>query len=252
MVRILLYISLSLTSVSLFAQGSMPNIKVWVKNEIANIKPEKLFQKVLLLDDYSGSYKAWMPSGKNKAQIINSDFISFINPKDIEMCDRVNYNLARKESSFKLPRSGNQALLWHLKCSMADTIIVGGPKTKRWTFYKLDKDGKLVKIYKASAPKKLELSALKSWFKSKLGYDGIVLAKKGNFLLAGLVNKAKSKKAQALLLKSSNDKFYIRGKKGAALLQLVSTTDGFALFEIIINNDNVKDLEYAKVVFNVK
>ena len=189
---------------------------------------------------------------KDERSVLNSEFISIVDPSDIELCKNVNLKINEDESSLELPKKGTKALRWMFNCSKADTLIVGGPKSKRWTFYKLKENGSLAKIYKASAPKKLELSSLKNWLRKKLGYDGIVLARQGNFILAGLMSRAKNKNIQALLLKNSKGKLYIRGKKGAALLQLVNTIDGYGLFEVVINSDDVKDFDYSKVLFNTK
>ena len=93
-------------------------------------------------------------------------------------------------------------------------------------------------IYNSKKPTKAGLS---SWLRKSLGYDAVVLDKNGSFILAGLVSKIskKSKKSgterlQGLLLKNTQKKFYVRSKKGAALLQLLNTYKGYGLCEVVV------------------
>ena len=101
---------------------------------------------------------------------------------------------------------------------------------KKWSFYKTKGKAKIATIYKASGPKKLTPSAISSWLRKNLGYDAVVLSKEGQFMLAGLVSKVRNKKLQGLLLKNTDKKYYVRGKEGAALLQLLKTSNGYAMF----------------------
>ena len=237
---------------TLCAAPKMPNLDRWIKLSIPEVDKAKVMQKVLFVQKKRSKFIPWMPiEKKNENDVLNMNFLSIISPEDLAFCAKVNQKLTKK-SSYKLPERGNDALEAYFKCSQADTIIAGGPKEKRWTFYKPSETEGVKKVYKAKGPASLEEGAILDWLKSKLGFDGIVLAKEGDFVLAGLMSEVKNTKIQALLLKDSQDKFKIRGKKGAALLQLLKVKNGYGLFEIVIESSKVKDAKYSKVLFNVK
>ena len=53
-------------------------------------------------------------------------------------------------------------------------------------------------------------------------------------------------------MKKTQNKYYVRGKEGAALLQLLKASNGYALFEIVIEKDDLSKVKYSKVLFNAK
>ena len=92
--------------------------------------------------------------------------------------------------------------------------------------------------------KKLDARRLFDRLLASLGYDGIVLDIKGDYLLVGTFDaRLKKRDLQGLLIKHSADSFSINSKKskeGAALLSLVGYYGGFAVFKSIIGGDTVK------------
>lgn len=249
---ILISMSLLLAS-SLHAADKVPDIKRWIKTATPKVDSSKLVQKILFVKADGKVYSPWMPiTQKDSLGLVQAQFISVINPNDITMCSKLNVEIAKEGSSFELSKEGPAALSDFFKCSKADTIIVGGPKVKRWTFYKAKDTKKIVKIYKTAGPKTLTPSAISRWLRKTLGYDAVVLAKEGPFILAGLTSEAKNKRLQGLLLKNTQRKFYVRGKEGAALLQLLKTYKGYGMFEVVIEKDDLSKIKYSKVLFNAK
>ena len=236
-----------------YAAGKVPDMDRWIKKAIPKVDSSRIVQKILFVKADGKVYTPWMPiKQKDPLDLINAEFISVVNPNDIDMCSKLNVEITKSKSSFKLSTKGPAALADFFKCSKADTIIVGGPKVKKWSFYKTKGKGKIATIYKASGPKKLTPSAISSWLRKTLGYDAVVLSKEGQFMLAGLVSKVRNKKLQGLLLKNTDNKYYVRGKEGAALLQLLKTSNGYAMFEVVIEKDDLSKAQYSKVLFNAK
>ncbi len=107
-------------------------------------------------------------------------------------------------------------------------------------------DGKEVITIK-DAPKltqKLDARRLFDRLLASLGYDGIVLDIKGDYLLVGTFDaRLKKRDLQGLLIKRSADSLVINSKtskEGGALLSLVGYYGGYAVFKSIIGGDAVK------------
>ena len=121
---------------------------------------------------------------KDPSELMNLGFLSIISPRDLELCSKLNLSLSKQsQKTFELNKKGPKALEDYFKCSKADTIIAGGPTVKRWTFYKSDDNDDVVKVHKAKGPESLSVDAITDWLREKLGFDGVVLAKEGNFIL---------------------------------------------------------------------
>ena len=65
------------------------------------------------------------------------EFISLINPSDIKVCGKLNFKIGKDKSDIEIPSKGIKSLLRYFECSKADTIVVGGPKIKKWSFFKM-------------------------------------------------------------------------------------------------------------------
>ncbi len=92
--------------------------------------------------------------------------------------------------------------------------------------------------------KKLDARRLFDRLLSSLGYDGVVLDVKGDYLLVGTFDaRLKKKDLQGLLIKNSADSLVIQSKiakEGAALLALVGYYGGYAVFKSIIGTESVQ------------
>lgn len=77
------------------------------------------------------------------------------------------------------------------------------------------------------------------WYAKKLGYDGVVIDRKNQFLLIQALTPYKQD-AQALSLKNSSRKFIVTSKKkeGNALIQLVAYENHVGVFEILVRDQS--------------
>lgn len=86
-----------------------------------------------------------------------------------------------------------------------------------------------------------------------LGYDGVVLGIKGDFILVGTLEERLQKPGlQGLLLKDSGSNVFIKTKEsrvGAALISLVGQHHGYAVFKIAIKASSFNMAIGQKVVF---
>lgn len=75
-----------------------------------------------------------------------------------------------------------------------------------------------------------------------LGYDGVVLAKKDDFILIGsLESRLQRSELQALVIRNSSSSFstpQTQTKDGAALISMLNHSGGYAVFKTIIANNS--------------
>lgn len=125
----------------------------------------------------------------------------------------------------------------------ADTLVVA-PESGSWSFVRKSGDGRDV-VLEAKAPKSRTPKAIAAWLPSALGWDGVVLARKDDFLLVGsTVAILSTPDIQALAVSSSADKFGLRAseRQGAGLLGLAETKDGVGVFDIVLLGQGVTEI----------
>jgi hypothetical protein len=91
------------------------------------------------------------------------------------------------------------------------------------------------------------------WLTKKLGYDAVVVAVRGNWLLAALLTK-RSELGQGLLLSDSQSQWVIPAKKGqgGAFLQLAQLEGCHALLEVLVTRNNNSALPGMKILFEAR
>ncbi len=189
--------------------------------------------RVLVLESLkrssSGALKT-VPLAFNSDMCGQVSFISCVNGADFSYGLKIN----------KVPQTIKDAEL--AKVSGADALIYSdGESVVFANAYGKD----LITIKDApKLNKKLDARRLFDRLLASLGYDGIVLDIKGDYLLVGTFDaRLKKRDLQGLLIKHSADSFFIHSKKskeGAALLSLVGYYGGYAVFKSIIGGDTVK------------
>lgn len=130
-----------------------------------------------------------------------------------------------------------------LQTTRADTVLLASDKGD-WTFFRSDK-GKRVALHKAKGPGSTKPEAIAAWIPTALGWDGVVIDQKGDFLLVGSTAAILGAgQIQALAVGDSINKFSLKAdeRKGAGLLSLSENKDGVAVFDIVFLGQGVKDL----------
>ena len=99
------------------------------------------------------------------------------------------------------------------------------------------------KVKKLKIKKKGKKVASVSWFIKKLGYDGMILDRKGDFLLVSTL-KPQTSYGQALTLRNSHKKirFSKKSNKGSALIQFIEGKGTISVFEILIKDEKSKSI----------
>jgi len=129
-----------------------------------------------------------------------------------------------------------------LLASGADTVLVA-PEKGKWELVQL-KDGKPEVLVTAPAPKGSRASDLAKWLPGALGWDGVVLAEKGEFLLVGSTSQILvTPEIQALAVSGSAGNFALAAdRQGAGLLSLSEKEGGYGVFDVVFLAQDLKTL----------
>ncbi len=126
----------------------------------------------------------------------------------------------------------------------ADTVVVAAPKAE-WEILRL-KDGKVSSVAKAKGLKEAtKPERVADWLPYALGWDGVVLERKGEFLLVGsTASLIATPEIQALAVTDSQGKFSLRGSErvGAGLVSLSTSSGGNGVFDIVFVGAGVRDI----------
>jgi len=131
-----------------------------------------------------------------------------------------------------------------LRLTQADTVVLAPPKGD-WQFLRPGKHGERQVIAKVKPPQSTKPEDVVAWLSTTLGWDGVVLAQKGDFLLVGSTTQILSTaQVQALAVSNSSTKFLLKQdeRKGAGLLSLSETKGGIGIFDIVFLGAGIKAL----------
>ena len=171
----------------------------------------------------------------------------------------VDFEAFNKLSFFQLPNMASAA--WNLKlnkakfaemeafdaileASHADTVLVASDKGD-WKFMRAGKDGKAETLLSTKGPKSTKPEDIVAWLPQALGWDGVVLDQKGDFLLVGSTAAILGAgQIQALAVGDSIKKYRLKAneRKGTGLLSLSENKGGVAVFDIVFLGQGVKAL----------
>ncbi len=131
-----------------------------------------------------------------------------------------------------------------LQLTKADTVLLA-PDTGDWTFLRGGGKRERTVLHKAKGPASTKPEAIAVWIPTTLGWDGVVIDQKGDFLLVGSTAAILGAgQIQALAVGDSASKFTLKSdeRKGAGLLSLSENKEGVAVFDIVFLGQGVKDL----------
>jgi hypothetical protein len=139
--------------------------------------------------------------------------------------------------------AGQNSLQVAQELTHADTVVLA-PEKGDWKILRV-KDGKRVQLASAKPAKSAKPADLMDWLPEALGWDGVVLAQSGDFLLVGSTKSLLAQpEIQALAVSSSEKKLILNPgeREGAGLLSLRETTAGLAVFDIVFLGQGVSSL----------
>ena len=157
----------------------------------------------------------------------------------------------------KVLREGDNKLEWNMlniynACLVRTAVLMEGEDWKL-----VHKVGNKTTVEYEGKPVKGKLGPkkLNSFIRKAIGYDGVILDVKGDFVLVGGFGDLMKKQVQALVLKDSAKRLIAPvGKKkreGEAILQLVSQEGPYAVFKTLLSsNESGQPKVGAKVVLS--
>lgn len=230
--------------------ASVPDINTWVKqvNEAAAKKPGGALYpiRVAFVDDtYAKSPKFLefdLESFNNLGlyQAVQSTDLSWSwKLNDFQVKERERKD--KSKSAETQPDSENKAnkaldLDSLLKTFDAD-VFVQAPSdpSKGWITFRIVNSTKEI-LAKEKSPSSFNTESLYRWLAKSFGYDGVVLDKKGEYLLVGSSTVFfKRKSMQAMAFRDSEKKFSLRPseREGMGLLTLVKKSGSYGIFKVL-------------------
>lgn len=131
-----------------------------------------------------------------------------------------------------------------LDVTKADTVVLA-PEKGDWKIMRSGAGGKRQTLATAKKPKSTAPADVAAWLPTALGWDGVVIDQKGDFLLVGSTAAIlATPQIQALAVSNSTDKFSLKANErgGAGLLSLSENKDGVGVFDIVFLGQGVTAL----------
>lgn len=132
------------------------------------------------------------------------------------------------------------------KSQMVDTIVY--ISDGKWSFYRLSQDRKISRYVFKSKNFNTTIVAMKHIqrrLRRILGYDGVILDRKGDFVLIGMLAPIRNESAQAVVLSNSCDKLGVRRlkKKVAGILEVDKVRKNIGIFRLIMEGRDDSAIE---------
>ena len=174
--------------------------------------------RFLLLDTESFNKLSFITA----ANSINADWDSKLNKKKVAGMDRLAAVLA---------------------LTGADCVVMA-PEKGDWQLIRPD-GAKRAVLYSGQPPKSSSNEDLIDWLFGSLGWDGIVLDQKGDYILVGATSKAMSfPQIQALAVNNSMSKIVLKTNEriGAGLLSLRQSKVGVGIFDVVFLGQGITSI----------
>lgn len=222
------------------AHGQEPNLKVWIQEYEAKRRQGSvdlgLYTRNILAVK---SFKLRTPPKLRKFYEINGyGILKSVDHSSLQMYFKLNRrprNILTIKQRARPKKSSEEWISELFYPTGADTIFdsSGG----EWTAYFLKND-ELVEIFSDNPPNPINKKSFAKWMETNLGYDGVVLDARGDFILVGSFSPLKRKSSQALIYRDSSQTLRIENSKtenqGLALIQLVRTHRSFSIFKLLL------------------
>jgi hypothetical protein len=132
------------------------------------------------------------------------------------------------------------------KVADVDTIILTSEKPN-WQFIRIH-NGQPNTVLKVAPPTNTKSEAsIAQWLSQNMGFDAVVLAKNGRFVLATAPKKMLQLNLQALAVNDSEERITMVGveKEGKALLELVDIYEEYGVFKVATFGKEKSNIEYG-------
>ena len=207
-------------------------------------------------------FDAWVAEASKKAGVIPRSVV-FVRslgdtpgselrflPLDTEAFNKLSFisaaNSTNADWDFKLNKrkfAGMDRLAAVVALTGADCVVLA-PEKGEWQVIRPD-GAKRTILSTGQAPKSTANEDLIEWLFISLGWDGIVLDQKGNYLLVGSTSKSMSfPQIQALAVNDSTAKIVLKANEriGAGLLSLRETKMGVGIFDIVFLGQGITSI----------
>lgn len=201
-------------------------------------EPKSWFMDVLKRSQENGNSEPYLlrlllPVAWDRSHFSTELYPRFMFGEDGGLFQELNTTFPLSAKVEKPSRGKDATLLSAMQAARADTILI--VDAGQWRLRSRNKQG-LQDIAAAPAAQSISSESVRAWLVKQLGYDGVVLDRRGDYLLVGSLVKFDKKEIQALLLKDSARTPIIESRKaeGAALAQLLRQDGSVAVFQVIV------------------
>lgn len=216
------------------AQGSSP-----FATELANAQKLVVdgigaFPKKILILEEMGEDGPPVLASLNLSENSPQGYFEVAHSKDLEWELKLNYRQNKKAKGHQLATD----------LSGADTIV-HAPPSGNWSIYRIAKKGSLDKVANRTGPSQRSPKTIVAWIFETLGWDGVVLAQRGESLIVGSSSEILSHDGlQALSVNHSHGKWALpeAERKGSGIMSLVKRDGAFALFDIVFVGSGVNTI----------
>ncbi len=207
-------------------------------------------------------FDAWVAEASNKAGVLPRSVV-FVRslgetpgselrflPLDTEAFNKLSFisaaNSINADWDFKLNKrkfAGMDRLAAVVALTGADCVVLA-PEKGEWQLIRPDGVKRTV-LSAGQAPKSTGNEDLIEWLFANLGWDGIVLDQKGNYVLVGSTSKSMSfPQIQALAVNNSTAKINLKANEriGAGLLSLREGKLGVGIFDIVFLGQGITSI----------
>lgn len=234
--RVILIVGLWALSMKALAEAPLP--QTWLADVME--RPQET-QK-----DEHRILRVLLPSIWKRSLFSTSLYPRFVFDDESGFMRELNTTFPMQAENKTAPSGKDDSILDALQATRADVVLM--VQGKQWRLLRADK-GRLKEIVAAPAGTSTDAEGVRAWLANQLEYDGMVLARRGNFLLIGSFIELTRNDVQALLLKNSHRTSRVTGQKteGVGLVQLASR-DGFVgVFQMIVGSRQKSVLVGTKV-----
>lgn len=216
------------------AEVGVPDLDEWIK-EAATIEGDFPRRLVFLT--------AMPEKGQGLPEFLALDARAFNDLGFFQMVDTRNAAWDLKLNASRLAKSPRDSFDLVVELTGADTVVLA-PASGEWTFFrKVDKERKVV--LRAPPPSSVTPKDVAGWLLSALGWDGVVISQKDDFVLVGsTAAMLGTSDIQALAVADSERKFSLREdeRKGSGLLGLATTKGGVGIFDVVLLGQGVSSI----------
>lgn len=215
------------------AETKIPDLRSWYKETISTLDGSLVPKRHLFIKKTRKGFKQVSYKGRGFVSSVPKQYFRFFEQK-----------------IGKFPQKKRKTFIKTAFSSLPIDVIVEVGK-KRSRIYQLQTNEKLKSKKLEGRARKTSLS---KWYRKQLGFDGVVLAAKGEFLLIQGLKKLK-KDSQAVSLVGSENRLLVKDNnaKASSLIQLVKSKGAIGIFEVLLKDKKGTDIgPGTKVLFGSK